>query len=130
MTKRILLKLSGEQLQGDFSSGFDPKRAKWIAEQIRPAIEDGAEIVIMVGGGNYVRGNQIIGHGIEPVSAHNIGMLSTLMNAIALTDVFNDSNLPTRALSTVEINQFIDQYTFRRAISHSRLWHWSAFPYY
>lgn len=118
MTKRILLKLSGEQLQGDFSSGFDPKRAKWIAEQIRPAIEDGAEIVIMVGGGNYVRGNQIIGHGIQPVSAHNIGMLSTLMNAIALTDVFNDSNLPTRALSTVEINQFIDQYTFRRAISH------------
>ncbi|WP_408912825.1 UMP kinase [Candidatus Nanosynbacter lyticus] len=118
MTKRILLKLSGEQLQGDFSSGFDPKRAKWIAEQIRPAIEDGAEIIIMVGGGNYVRGNQIIGHGIQPVSAHNIGMLSTLMNAIALTDVFNDSNLPTRALSTVEINQFIDQYTFRRAISH------------
>ena len=118
MTKRILLKLSGEQLQGDFSSGFDPKRAKWIAEQIRPAIEDGAEIVIMVGGGNYVRGNQIIGHGIQPVSAHNIGMLSTLMNAIALADVFNDASLPTRALSTVEINQFIDQYTFRRALSH------------
>lgn len=118
MTKRILLKLSGEQLQGDFSSGFDPKRARWIAEQIKPALETGAEIVIMVGGGNYVRGNQIIGHGIQPVSAHNIGMLSTLMNAIALADVFNDSGLPTRALSTVEINQFIDQYTFRRAISH------------
>jgi len=50
MTKRILLKLSGEQLQGEFASGFDPKRARWIAEQIRPALDDGAEIVIMVGG--------------------------------------------------------------------------------
>ena len=98
MTKRILLKLSGEQLQGEFASGFDPKRARWIAEQIKPALENGAEIVIMVGGGNYVRGNQIIGHGIQPVSAHNIGMLSTLMNAIALADVFNDAGLPTRAL--------------------------------
>ena len=91
MTKRILLKLSGEQLQGEFASGFDPKRARWIAEQIRPALDDGAEIVIMVGGGNYVRGNQIIGQGIQPVSAHNIGMLSTLMNAIALADVLNDA---------------------------------------
>ena len=118
MTKRILLKLSGEQLQGEFASGFDPKRARWIAEQIKPTLETGAEVVIMVGGGNYVRGNQIIGHGIQPVSAHNIGMLSTLMNAIALADVFNDADLPTRALSTVEINQFIDQYTFRRALSH------------
>ena len=118
MTKRILLKLSGEQLQGEFASGFDPARARWIAEQIKPALSSGAEVVIMVGGGNYVRGNQIIGHGIQPVSAHNIGMLSTLMNAIALADILNDAGLPTRALSTVEINQFIDQYTFRRALSH------------
>ena len=118
MTKRILLKLYGEQLQGEFASGFDPARARWIAEQIKPALKTGAEVVIMVGGGNYVRGNQIVGHGIQPVSAHNIGMLSTLMNAIALADVFNDAGLPTRALSTVEINQFIDQYTFRRALSH------------
>ena len=52
MTKRILLKLSGEQLQGEFASGFDPARARWIAEQIKPALETGAEVVIMVGGGN------------------------------------------------------------------------------
>ena len=118
MYKRILLKLSGEQLQGNKSSGFDPERARWIAEQIKPILTTGTEIVIMVGGGNYVRGNQIAGHGIQPVSAHNIGMLSTLMNAIALADVFNDDGLPTRSLSTVEANQFIDHYTFRRALSH------------
>lgn len=72
----------------------------------------------MVGGGNYVRGNQLAGDGIQPVSAHNIGMLSTLMNAIALSDVFNNSDLETRSLSTVEVNQFVDHYTFRRAQSH------------
>lgn len=118
MHKRILLKLSGEQLQGSHESGFDAERARWIAEQIKPVVKSGTEVVIMVGGGNYVRGNQIAGNGIQPVSAHNIGMLSTLMNAIALGDVFNDSGLPTRPLSTVEIDQFIDHYTFRRADSH------------
>lgn len=118
MYKRILLKLSGEQLQGDKSSGFDAERATWIAEQIKPVLASDTQVVIMVGGGNYVRGNQIAGHGIQPVSAHNIGMLSTLMNAIALADVFNNTSLPTRSLSTVEVNQFIDQYTYRRALSH------------
>ena len=118
MYKRILLKLSGEQLQGDKSSGFDAERAAWIAQQIKPVLSAGTEVVIMVGGGNYVRGNQIAGHGIQSVSAHNIGMLSTLMNAIALADVFNNSDLPTRSLSTVEVNQFIDHYTYRRALSH------------
>lgn len=118
MYKRILLKLSGEQLQGDKQSGFDAERARWIAEQIKPALKNGTQIAIMVGGGNYVRGNQIAGNGIQPVTAHNIGMLSTLMNAIALSDVFNDVDLPARALSSIEINQFADQYTFRRALSH------------
>lgn len=118
MYKRILLKLSGEQLQGNKSSGFDAERARWIAEQIKPVLATGTQVVIMVGGGNYVRGNQIAGNGIQPVSAHNIGMLSTLMNAIALSDIFNDDGVPTRPLSTVEVNQFIDHYTFRRALSH------------
>ncbi len=118
MYKRILLKLSGEQLQGQYDSGFDRERAHWIAEQIKPVIAASTQVVIMVGGGNYVRGSQIAGGGIQEVNAHNIGMLSTLMNAIALTDVFNDAGLATRALSSVRIDQFIDQYTYRRALSH------------
>lgn len=118
MYKRILLKLSGEQLQGQYESGFDHERARWIAEQIKPVIADGTQVVIMVGGGNYVRGNQIAGSGVQDVNAHNIGMLSTLMNAIALTDIFNDTELDARALSSVRIDQFIDQYTYRRALSH------------
>ena len=118
MYKRILLKLSGEQLQGQYDSGFDHERARWIAEQIKPVINSGTEVVIMVGGGNYVRGNQIAGNGIQDVNAHNIGMLSTLMNAISLSDIFNDAGLASRALSSVKIDQFIDQYTYRRALSH------------
>ncbi|OYW85927.1 uridylate kinase, partial [Candidatus Saccharibacteria bacterium 32-49-10] len=116
MYKRILLKLSGEQLQGKFDSGFDHERARWIAEQIKPIVANGIQVVIMVGGGNYVRGNQIAGSGIQEVNAHNIGMLSTLMNAISLGDIFNDAKLNARALSSVRIDQFIDQYTYRRAL--------------
>ena len=118
MYKRILLKLSGEQLQGQYDSGFDHERARWIAEQIKPVIDSGTEVVIMVGGGNYVRGNQIAGNGIQDVNAHNIGMLSTLMNAISLSDIFNDTGLASRVLSSIKIDQFIDQYTHRRAQSH------------
>ena len=118
MYKRILLKLSGEQLQGQYDSGFDHERARWIAEQIKPVVKAGIQVVIMVGGGNYVRGNQIAGSGIQEVNAHNIGMLSTLMNAISLGDIFNDAKLNARALSSVRIDQFIDQYTYRRALSH------------
>ncbi len=118
MYKRILLKLSGEQLQGQYTGGFDVERARWIAHQIKPAVEAGTQVAIMVGGGNYVRGAQIVGNGVAPVTADNVGMLSTLINALTLSDVFNDQGLETRPLSSIEVNQFIDQYTFRRALSH------------
>lgn len=118
MYKRILLKLSGEQLQGDQKSGFDTKRAEWIAGQIKPILGDGTEVVIMVGGGNYARGAQLANEKIQRVTADNIGMLSTLMNALALADVFNASGLPTRAISNVKADQVVDQYTSRRAESH------------
>lgn len=116
--KRILLKLSGEQLQGDKDGGFDTERAKWIAEQIKPAVEAGTQVAIIVGGGNYARGAQLMGGGIVDVTAHNVGMLATIMNAVTVADVFNAVGLPTRALSNIEVNQFIDSYTYRRAVSH------------
>ena len=81
MYKRILLKLSGEQLQGQLNGGFDSQRARWIARQLRPVVDGDTQVVIMVGGGNYVRGNQIAGDGIGEVTAHNAGMLATVINA-------------------------------------------------
>jgi uridylate kinase len=118
MYKRILLKLSGEQLQGDLTNGFDTKRAQWIAHEVKQVISTGTEVVIMVGGGNYARGAQLANESIQRVTADNIGMLSTLMNALALADVFNAEKLSTRALSNIKIDQLVDQFTTRRAISH------------
>lgn len=116
MYTRILLKLSGEQLQGKFDSGFDTERAAWIAREIKK-VKD-VEIVVMIGGGNYARGAQLAGGGIGRVTADNIGMLSTMMNALALADVFNAAGLPARALTNITADQIADQFTHRRALTH------------
>jgi uridylate kinase len=116
MYKRILLKLSGEQLQGKFEGGFDAERAAWIAEEIKKVHE--AEIVVMIGGGNYARGAQLARGGIGRVTGDNIGMLATMMNALALNDVFNSLGLPSRVLTNVTADQVADQFTHRRALSH------------
>lgn len=116
MYKRVLLKLSGEQLQGKFDGGFDAERAAWIAEEIKKV--KNAEIVVMIGGGNYARGAQLAGGGVQRVTADNIGMLATIMNGLALTDVFNASGLPARILTNTKSDQVADQFTHRRALSH------------
>jgi uridylate kinase len=116
MYKRILLKVSGEQLQGKFDSGFDASLAAWIASEIKKV--EGAEIVLMVGGGNFIRGAQLAGNGIGRVTADNIGMLATVMNALALTDVFNSVGLPARVLTNIKADQIADQFTHRRALNH------------
>lgn len=116
MYKRVLLKLSGEQLQGKFDGGFDAERAAWIASEIKKV--KGAEVVVMIGGGNYARGAQLAGGGVQRVTADNIGMMATMMNALALADVFNASGLPARALTNIKADQVADQFTHRRALSH------------
>lgn len=116
MYKRVLLKLSGEQLQGKFDGGFDAERAAWIASEIKKV--DTAEIVLMIGGGNYARGAQLVGGGVQRVTADNIGMLATIMNALALADVLNSNGVPARALTNVKADQVADQFTHRRALSH------------
>lgn len=118
MYKRILLKLSGEQLQGDQNGGFDTARAQWIAEQIREAKSTSVQIVVMVGGGNYARGAQLASDAIQRITGDNVGMLATVMNALTLADVFNHAGLPTRAISNIKADQVIDQFTHRRATSH------------
>jgi uridylate kinase len=116
MYKRILLKLSGEQLQGKYDSGFDAERAQWIAEEIKKITH--TQVVVMIGGGNYARGAQLAGGGVQRVTADYVGMLATMMNALALSDVFNANGLPARALTNVKADQVLDQFTHRRAISH------------
>lgn len=116
MYKRILLKLSGEQLQGQYNSGFDAERAAWIAGEIKK-VKD-AQVVVMIGGGNYARGAQLAGGGVQRVTADYVGMMATMMNALALADVFTAEGLPARALSNVKADQVVDMFTHRRALSH------------
>ena len=116
--KRILLKLSGEQLAGKFEGGFDPERAKWLAEEVRKALEAGSQVVIMVGGGNFVRGVQIAGHGIKRVTADHMGMLGTIMNALALTDIFEENGVATRCLSSIFAEQVAEPFVHRLAEKH------------
>jgi uridylate kinase len=115
--KRVLLKLSGEQLAGKYEHGIDAELAAWLAHEVDKVVETGTEVVIMVGGGNYARGAQLAGHGIGRVTADNIGMLATIMNAVALADVFNHAGVSARALSIVKVDQIADLFTHRRAIS-------------
>lgn len=116
MYKRILLKLSGEQLQGKYEGGFDAERAMWIADEIKK-VKD-TQVVVMIGGGNYARGAQLVGGGVGRVTADNIGMMATMMNAVALADVFTTAALPARALTNIKADQVADQFTHRRALSH------------
>lgn len=117
MYKRVLLKLSGEQLAGQFESGIDAEFGVWLAREIKQVVDGGTQVVIMVGGGNYARGAQLAGHGIGRVTADNIGMLATMMNAVALADIFNNAEVSARALTNIKADQVADQFTHRRAIS-------------
>jgi uridylate kinase len=115
---RILLKMSGEQLGGASGRGFDPQVAATFAQEVAQAVAIGVEVVVVVGGGNFVRGVYFKDSGIQPVTADYMGMLSTVMNAIAVGDIFASQSVPAAVLSTVEINQAVDLFTQRRALHH------------
>jgi uridylate kinase len=118
MYKRVLLKLSGEQLAGQFDSGFDPERAAWLAQEVKKVADAGTQVVIMVGGGNFMRGAQIAGHGIKRVTADHMGMLGTMMNALALTDIFEAQDVRTRCLSNIFADQVAEKFIHRLAEKH------------
>ncbi|MFO0781423.1 MAG: UMP kinase [Candidatus Saccharimonadales bacterium] len=116
--KRVLLKLSGEQLAGKFESGIDAELCTWLADEIKKVAEDGTQVVIMVGGGNFARGAQLAGNGIKRVTADHIGMLATMMNALALTDIFEHEGVKTRCLSNIFANQVAEPFVHRLAEKH------------
>ena len=115
---RILLKLSGEQLAGKFESGIDPELAGWLAEEVKKVQNAGSQVVIMVGGGNFVRGAQIAGHGVKRVTGDHMGMLGTMINALALTDIFEEHNVKTRCLSNIFADQVAEPFVHRLANKH------------
>jgi uridylate kinase len=118
MYKRVLLKLSGEQLAGKFDGGIDAEFGAWLAGEVKKVSEAGTQVVIMVGGGNYARGAQLAGHGIRRVTADHIGMLATMMNALALTDIFESQGVRTRCLSSIFAEQVAEPFIHRLARKH------------
>ena len=117
--KRILLKISGEALLGDQQFGIDQKPVKKIAEEIQKARELGAEIAVVVGGGNIFRGMKNSAKlGMDQASGDYVGMLATVMNAIALQSALNQMKIPCRVQSAIAINQIAEPYIRHRAIRH------------
>jgi uridylate kinase len=116
--KRVLLKISGEQLAGKYEGRFDPELGTWLAQEIKKIADNGTQVVIMVGGGNIVRGAEIAGHGIRRVTADHMGMLATMINALALTDIFESQGIPTRCLSSIFAEQVAEPFIHRLADKH------------
>lgn len=118
MYKRVLLKISGEQLSGKHEVGIDPEVGHYLAQECKKVVQAGSQLVLVVGGGNMVRGAEVAGHGIKRVTADQMGMLSGLMNAMALTDIFESEDLKTRCMSNIFAEQLAESYSFRLADKH------------
>ena len=116
--KRVLLKLSGEALQGEQGYGIDPKVISEIAEQIKFIVEGGIELAITVGGGNIFRGLAGAAEGMERAQADYIGMLATVMNALALQEGLERHGVFTRVQSAINMQEVAEPYIRRRAVRH------------
>jgi len=116
--KRVLLKLSGEALMGDVGYGIDPAIIEDLAIQIRTARDAGVELAIVVGGGNIFRGVAGSAKGMDRAQADYIGMLATVMNALAIQDVLEKAGIQTRVMSAIEMQSVAEPYIRRRAMRH------------
>ena len=115
---RILLKLSGEALMGSQGSGIDPQTIGRLAGEIYELCSIGVEIGVVVGGGNIIRGSEKADEGLDRVTGDYMGMLATVLNALALQDALERLGQPVRVMSAPKINQVCEDYIRRRAIRH------------
>jgi uridylate kinase len=116
--RRVLLKLGGEALAGPHGFGIDPDMATQVASKIKLIKDHGTEIAIVLGGGNIWRGQTGLEHGMERATADHIGMLATVMNALALADALERMGLPTRVQTAIEMRAISEPYIRLRAIRH------------
>ncbi len=116
--RRVLLKLSGEALMGGLDYGIEPKVIQRIAGEIAIAREAGVEIAIVIGGGNIFRGAGLARAGMDRVTGDHMGMLATVMNALAIQDALESINVYARVMSALQINAICEDYIRRRAVRH------------
>jgi uridylate kinase len=116
--RRVLLKLSGEALMGDEDYGIDPKLIKAMAAEIIEAQRAGAQVGVVIGGGNIFRGAGLAESGMDRVTGDHMGMLATVINALALADAIERQGAYARVMSAIKINEVCEDYIRRRAIRH------------
>ena len=116
--RRILLKLSGEALMGGQGFGVDPVGATRIAQEVHEIRQFGVQVAIVVGGGNFIRGVAASAHGIDRVVADHMGMLATIINALALQDALEKLGSLTRVVTAIEMREIAEPFIRRRVIRH------------
>jgi len=116
--ERVLLKLSGEALMGDTGYGIDPRVLDFLSAQIKEVVAGGVQVAIVVGGGNIFRGVAASARGMDRAQADYIGMLATVMNALALQDTLEGHGVFTRVMSAIDMQDVAEPYIRRRAIRH------------
>jgi uridylate kinase len=116
--QRILVKLSGEALLGNSDYGIDPAVLKRIAAELQEIAQMGVQVAVVVGGGNIFRGAGLARAGMDRVAADHMGMLATVMNALAMQDALESLGLYARVMSAIRINEVCEDYIRRRAVRH------------
>ncbi len=116
--KRILLKLSGEALMGDENFGIDPQVLNRMALEIGQLVGIGVQVGMVIGGGNLFRGAALSAAGLDRVTGDHMGMLATVMNALAMRDALERSNIKTRVMSAIPMTGVVDDYDFRNAVRY------------
>jgi len=116
--RRVLLKLSGEVLAGESGSGIEPAALARLAGEIQEGVGGGIELAIVIGGGNIIRGSEALADGVDRAAADSMGMLATVINALALQDALERRGLSTRVLSAIEMRALSEPYIRRRALRH------------
>ncbi|MEI8307456.1 MAG: UMP kinase [Chloroflexales bacterium] len=116
--RRILIKLSGEQIKGDDGESVSYEMLDFLAQEIEKVVKHGVEIAVVIGGGNIWRGNQSIERGMDTAQSHYMGMLATVINALAMQDVLERHGLDTRAMTAMQMDEVAEPYIRRRATRH------------
>ena len=124
---RVLIKLSGEALAGDKGFGFDFETMNRLCDEVVAVVQMGAAVGLVVGGGNIVRGGQIAKMGMDRVSADYMGMLGTVINAMALQDVLERKGIATRVMTAIRMEEIAEPYIRRRALRHLETGHTVVF---
>ena len=116
--QRVLLKISGEALAGERGLGFDFDAMDGIAEEIAAVVRQGTSLGLVIGGGNIVRGSQLSKTGMDRVGADYMGMLGTVINALAVQDILERKGLETRVMTAIRMEELAEPYIRRRALAH------------